>query len=190
MPYLSKDDRERMLELARRAVAEVVTRRELPEVIPKEGIFGERRGVFVTLHVRGDLRGCIGTTEGDEPLGEAIVRCAASAALHDPRFSPMRIEELGGLEIEISLLSPIVPIRAEEIEIGRHGVVISDNGHRGLLLPQVAVEHGLSREEFLAETCRKARLPRDAWERPSTRIEGFTCEVLSDGEKSEGMAGG
>jgi len=180
MPYLSEADGRGLLVLARKAIVEAVTRKELPETIPHEGIFGERRGVFVTLHVRGELRGCIGTTENDEPLGEATVRCAASAALHDPRFPAMRSEELAALNVEISVLSPLTPIRPEEIEIGRHGLVVSDENHRGLLLPQVALEHGLNREQFLAETCRKARLPQDAWRWPSTRIQGFTCEVFSD----------
>jgi uncharacterized protein (TIGR00296 family) len=92
----------------------------------------------------------------------------------------MRSEELGSLSIEISVLSPLTPIRPEEIEIGRHGLVVSDENHRGLLLPQVAPEHGLNREQFLAETCRKAKLPRDAWQWSSTRIQAFTCEVFSD----------
>lgn len=184
MRYLSEADGQNLLVLARKAIVEAVSHRELPETIPHEGIFGERRGVFVTLHVRGELRGCIGTTEGDEQLGEATVRCAASAALHDPRFPAMRSEELAELHIEISVLSPLTPIRPEEIEIGRHGVVVSDESHRGLLLPQVAPEHGLNREQFLAETCRKARLPRDAWQWTSTRIQGFTCEVFSDAQRA------
>jgi len=184
MPYLSEVDGQYLLALARKAIVEAVSRRELPETIPKEGIFGERRGVFVTLHVRGELRGCIGTTEGDESLGEATVRCAVSAALHDPRFPAMRSEELEGLHIEISVLSRLTPIRPEEVEIGRHGLVVSDENHRGLLLPQVAPEHGLNREQFLAETCRKARLPQDAWRWTSTRIQGFTCEVFSDAKRA------
>jgi AmmeMemoRadiSam system protein A len=117
-------------------------------------------------------------------LGEATVRCAASAALHDPRFPAMSSEELGELHIEISVLSPLTPIRPEEIEIGRHGLVVSDENHRGLLLPQVAPEHGLNREQFLAETCRKARLPQEAWRWPTTRIQGFTCEVFSDAKRA------
>ena len=184
MPYLSEVEGRSLLVLARKAIVDAVTRKELPDTIPHEGIFGERRGVFVTLHVRGELRGCIGTTEGDEPLGQATVRCAASAALHDPRFPAMRSEELGDLHIEISVLSPLAPIRPEEIEIGRHGLVVSDENHRGLLLPQVAPEHGLNREQFLAETCRKARLPQEAWRWPSTRIQGFTCEVFSDAKRA------
>ncbi|MDP9146438.1 MAG: AmmeMemoRadiSam system protein A [Acidobacteriota bacterium] len=184
MPYLSEADRQNLLQLARRAITEAVSLRQLPENIPDHGIFAERRSVFVTVHVRGKLRGCIGVTEGDEPLGQAITRCAASAATHDTRFPPVRADELASLQIEISLLSGLAPIRLEEIEIGRHGLVISQSDRRGLLLPQVAPEHGLTREEFLAETCRKAGLPRDAWQLASTRIEGFTCDVFSEGKKS------
>ncbi len=180
MPYLSEADGQKLLELARKTLAKIITHRELPESIPYEGIFGERRGVFVTLHVGGELRGCIGTTESDERLGDAVVRCAASAALRDPRFRPLRAEELDKLEIEMSVLSPLKEIQLEEIEIGRHGLAISDENHRGLLLPQVAVEHNLSVEAFLGETCHKAGLPREAWRLPSTRIEGFTCEVFAD----------
>ncbi|MDP9337915.1 MAG: AmmeMemoRadiSam system protein A [Acidobacteriota bacterium] len=180
MPSPSESDRQKLLLLARQAITEAVTRRKLPPAIPRDGVFGEHRGVFVTVHVRGDLRGCIGTTEAGEPLGDAIVRCGASAALQDPRFVPLGAADLPDLHIEISLLSPLTTMRPDEIEIGRHGLVISDEGHRGLLLPQVAVEHNFSREEFLAETCRKARLPRDAWQWPSTRLEGFTCEVFSE----------
>src|ERR1700676_2672577 len=184
MPYVSEADRHSLLLLARKALVEAVSRRALPDAVPHDGIFGERRGVFVTLHVRGELRGCIGTTEGDEPLGQATVRCAASAALHDPRFPAMHSEELGDLHIEISVLSPLAPIRPEEIEIGRHGVVVSDESHRGLLLPQVAPEHGLNREQFLAETCRKEKLPRGAWQWPYTRIQGFTCDVFSEAKRA------
>ncbi len=182
MQSLSEADRQNLLKLARQAVVEAVSRRELPAAIPQDGIFGERRGVFVTLHVRGELRGCLGTTRNDEPLGDAIVRCGASAALRDPRFPPIHSDDLGELEIEISLLSEVSAMLPEEIEIGRHGLVIADEGHRGLLLPQVASEHNLSREEFLAETCQKAGLPRDAWKLPTTRIQAFTCEIFADQE--------
>ena len=180
MPYLSEVDGQKLLQLARQALVEIVTRRELPASISHEGIFGERRGAFVTLHVGGELRGCIGTTEVDEPLGDAVVRCAASAALHDARFAAVRAEELGELRIEISVLSPVAAIRVEDIEIGKHGLVISDGAHRGLLLPQVAVEHGLSVEQFLGETCRKAGLAREAWRLGKARIEGFTCDVFAE----------
>lgn len=134
----------------------------------------------MTLHVKEKLRGCIGVIETTEPLAASIAHCAAGAALHDPRFSPVRAEELDSLQIEISLLSPPLPIRPEEIQIGRHGLIVAKGGNRGLLLPQVALEHALDKETFLAETCRKAGLPRDAWKTEDVQISGFTCEVFSD----------
>jgi uncharacterized protein len=187
MLFLSEAERHRALQLARIAVVETVTHRKLPSLIPHDGIFAERRGVFVTLHVRGRLQGCIGVVEPDEPLGDAIVRCAASAALEDPRFAPMRAEQLAELSMEISLLSVPAQISAEAIELGRHGLLVVLHAQRGLLLPQVAVEHHLTREQFLEETCRKAGLPREAWRDPDIRLFGFTCEVFSD-ERQSGAA--
>jgi len=185
MPSLSDADRHALLQLARLAVVEAVSRGTLPEHIPLEGIFAEKRGTFVTLHINGRLRGCIGVIEAHERLGENIVRCAASAALQDPRFAPMRAEEISGLQIEISLLSPPVPIRPEEIEVGRHGLLIARGHQRGLLLPQVATEHHLNPEQFLQETCRKAQLPPLAWHDPDVELFGFTCEVFSEQDLPE-----
>ncbi|HEX4543333.1 MAG TPA: AmmeMemoRadiSam system protein A [Candidatus Acidoferrum sp.] len=186
MPSLSEADRRAALKLARDAVVDAVSWRKLPNFIPRDGIFAERRGVFVTLHVRGHLQGCIGVTEASEPLGEAIVRCASSAAVEDPRFAPMNKDQLEHLSVEISLLSALEPIAPETIEIGRHGLLIVLQAHRGLLLPQVAIEHRLTREQFLEEACRKAGLRREAWRDPEARIFGFTCEVLSGDENPAG----
>jgi len=183
MPSLSNAERRSALQLARTAVVETVTHHKLPTNIPRDGIFAERRGVFVTLHVRGRLQGCIGVVEPDECLGDAIVRCAASAALEDPRFSPMRAEQLTELFIEVSLLSVPAPISPEALELGRHGLLVVLHGKRGLLLPQVAIEHHLTREQFIEETCRKASLQRGAWRDPDARLFGFVCEVLSDEEQ-------
>jgi AmmeMemoRadiSam system protein A len=182
MPSLSDDDRRAFLRLAREAVTQAVSVGQLPEQIPSHGVFAEKCGVFVTLHVRERLRGCIGVVEPDHPLGESIVRCASSAAVQDPRFSPVRADELTDLQVEISLLSAPLPIRPEEIEIGRHGLLVVRGRLRGLLLPQVATEHRLTPDQFLVETCRKAQLPPDAWRAPDAQILGFTCEVFSDGE--------
>ena len=99
MLSLSEADRRAALQLARVAVVESVSHRKLPDVFPREGVFAERHGVFVTLHVRNRLQGCIGVIEAKEPLGEAIIRCAASAALEDPRFSPMKPDQLAELSI-------------------------------------------------------------------------------------------
>jgi AmmeMemoRadiSam system protein A len=180
MPFLSEAERRAALRLARTAVVEAVTDQKLPEHIPHEGIFAQRRGVFVTLHVRNRLQGCIGVVEAQEPLGGAIVRCAASAAREDPRFAPMKTEQLGELSVEISILSDLAPIVPDSIEIGQHGLLVVHQGRRGLLLPQVAMEHKFSREQFLEETCRKAGLPREAWRDPEARVFGFTCEVFQD----------
>lgn len=178
MRCLSESERTSLLELARRAVVEAVSQGRLLQEIPKEEIFESRCGVFVTLHVAGRLRGCIGVIQAKEPLGESIVRCASEAALEDPRFSPMQPEELPGLEIEISLLSPLERIQPEAIEIGKHGLLVEQGIRRGLLLPQVAVEHHLDREQFLKETCRKAGLSWDAWKAADTLIYAFTCELV------------
>ena len=180
MPSLSEADRQSLLELARRAIVEAVSSQRPAGCIPHSGVFAEKRGVFVTLHARGRLRGCIGVIEAFEPLGESITRCAASAAFEDPRFSPVNQEEVRELQIELSLLSPPEPILPQNIEIGKHGLLISQAAKRGLLLPQVAVQHKLSREQFLEETCRKAGLAAHAWQEPETQILGFTCEVFSE----------
>jgi AmmeMemoRadiSam system protein A len=180
MPSLSEADRRSLLALARRAIADAVSLQKPAEEVSRSGILAEKRGVFVTLHVRGRLRGCIGIVEAYEPLGQAVPSAAASAALHDPRFSPVRPEEVGELRIEISLLSPPEALRPENVEIGKHGLLIAQGGKRGLLLPQVAVEHKLGREQFLEETCRKAGLNINAWQQPETDILGFTCEVFSE----------
>lgn len=180
MLCLSEGDRREALELARRAIREAVVSRTIPDFIPRHGVFSERCGVFVTLHVRRQLQGCIGVTEPRESLGEALVRCAVSAALEDPRFTPLKESQLEELSVEVSLLSRLEPTLPEAIEIGRHGLLVVHHAHRGLLLPKVAIEHRLTREQFLEETCAKAGLPRGAWKDSETRIFGFTCEVFSD----------
>ncbi|MGB2641762.1 MAG: AmmeMemoRadiSam system protein A [Candidatus Acidiferrum sp.] len=172
-----------MLELARRAIGEAVSKQLPAAVVEPTGVFAETRGVFVTLHVRDRLRGCIGVVEAFEPLGQAVARCAASAALHDPRFSPVHADEIPNLLIELSLLSTPEPVLPEEIEIGKHGLLVLQGAKRGLLLPQVAVEHRLGREQFLEETCRKAGLSINAWQEPETQIFGFTCEVFSESDE-------
>jgi AmmeMemoRadiSam system protein A len=184
MPSLSEADRQSMLALARRAIVEAVSFQKSIGDTPRIGASTEIRGVFVTLHARGRLRGCIGVVEAFEPLSESIPRCAANAALRDSRFSPVCVEELPEIEIELSLLSSFEPILSENIEIGKHGLLISQGSKRGLLLPQVAVEHKFSRDRFLEETCRKAGLSANAWQEADTKIFGFTCEVFSEAKSA------
>lgn len=180
MSCLSDADRKTLLDLARQAIVEAVCHGSLLQTIPQCAVLERQCGVFVSLHVKGKLRGCIGVIDGRERLGESIVRCAAGAALEDPRFARMRPEEIEHVEIEISLLTPLEPILAEEVVIGTHGLLVEQGGRRGLLLPQVALEHHLDRERFLEETCWKAGLARDAWKSPETKIYGFGCEIVSE----------
>lgn len=179
MPSLSEQERNEILELAHQGLREAVCRHRVLSPVPTTGIFASPCGVFVSLHVNGKLRGCIGVIEPVDTLGESIVHCAASAALNDPRFAPMREEEVESVEIEVSVLSPLQKTGAEEIEIGKHGLLVEQGPRRGLLLPQVATEHCLTRERFLEETCHKAGLPRDAWKSVETVIYGFTCEIMT-----------
>jgi len=180
MPSLSDDDRKAILELARQGVFHAVCHEQPLPSYPTTGVFAERCGLFVTLHVNKKLRGCIGVIEAHTALGENLARCGSDAALHDPRFSRVRPEEVDAVEIEVSLLSPLQPIRPEQVEIGTHGLLVERGSQRGLLLPQVAVEHRLSPEQFLGETCAKAGLPREAWKDAETKIYGFQCEIVSE----------
>jgi AmmeMemoRadiSam system protein A len=182
MPSLLEADRLALLQLARWAVVEAVTKGSPSVPVRAQGIFSERHGVFVSLHMGQRLRGCIGVLEGREPLGATVVHCAAGAAREDPRFAPVRAEELSGIRVELSILSPLAPLRAEEIVIGVHGLVVAAEGRKGVLLPQVATRFQLDREGFLGETCRKAGLPPDAWRQPQTEILGFTSEVFAEPE--------
>lgn len=143
-------------------------------------ILGEHRGVFVTLRHGGRLRGCIGRVEPDAPLGALLPEIAVLSARADPRFEPVSAHELPGLEIEVSLLTePVLITGPAQVEIGRHGLIVSARGRRGLLLPQVATEYGWSVTEFLAQTCLKARLPADAWQRGGTRLQVFETEIIA-----------
>jgi len=142
--------------------------------------FSLRRGVFVTIHVAGKLRGCIGVTESSETLRESIAHCARSAAFQDSRFPSLVAAEMPELQIEISVLSDLLPIARDAVEIGKHGLLVQRGERRGLLLPQVAVEHHLSTLQFLEETCRKAGLARDVWRDPDTQLFAFTCHIFHE----------
>jgi AmmeMemoRadiSam system protein A len=148
------------------------------------GALALKRGAFVTLKRRadGELRGCVGLMGAERPLVETVVAMAVAAATEDGRFEPVTLEQLPGLAIEISALGPMRPIRPEDVEVGRHGLLISLGRRRGVLLPQVPLEQGWDRETFLAHTCWKAGLPEDAWRDPSAELLGFTATVFGEGE--------
>jgi AmmeMemoRadiSam system protein A len=179
---LPEAERRALLELARRALTEAVLHGNVPDAPSPTGLLAQPASVFVTLHHAGRLRGCLGQVESSLPLAEAVAQMAIAVSRADPRFEPVTAGELSGLEIEISVLSPMKPVAPEQIEVGRHGLLVRRGAFRGLLLPQVPEQYHWSRERFLEETCVKAGLPRDAWKDPETQIEAFTAEVFSEAQ--------
>ena len=189
MSPLPSNERRALLELARKAIAAVVARGPAPEIPSHLAGLPSVPGVFVTLHHRGRLRGCIGRIDACEDLARTVARCAISAAVEDPRFAPLDPEELAGVKIEISVLGPFQEIRPDEIRVGQDGLLVTRGRRRGLLLPQVGQQFHWAAEKFLEETCLKAGLEREAWKDPATRIEAFTAEVFSETEVAgQGMA--
>ncbi len=176
---LTEVQQQSLLRMARSALELGVHGLPLDSLTPPPGIPLDRCGAFVTLHRGEHLRGCIGHIEALKPLPQTVCECAVASALYDPRFDPVTPEEVPGLRIEISVLSPFVEIAPEQVEVGVHGLLISRGIRRGLLLPQVAVEWKWDRERFLSETCRKAGLEDDAW-RHGARIQAFTAQVFSE----------
>ncbi len=143
----------------------------------------ERCGAFVSLHRRGSLRGCIGYVQAFKPLVDTVREVAESAAFADPRFPPVRRDELPQLHIEISALSPLRRATdPAQIRVGTHGILVRQGYRSGLLLPQVATEYGWDRETFLDQTCCKAGLPAGAWRQDGTCIEIFSALVFAEGQ--------
>ncbi len=184
---LTDEEQKMLLLLARKTISEYLSRDKNPKHPAYQELerMGDKlmrkRGVFVSLHKNGMLRGCIGTFSSRRAMVDNIKEMAVSAAFHDPRFPPVRGEELTSIEIEISVLTTLRKIEdIESIEVGRHGIFITCRGASGVLLPQVAAEHGWDRETFLGHTCQKAGLVWDAWRQPDTGIEIFEAEIFGD----------
>ncbi len=171
-------ERRQLLRLAHDAIAAGLENREVDAASPTDHL-AEPRGAFTTLHLNGELRGCVGYVMPVHAVYRTVAETAVAAAFHDTRFLPVTREEAAHLEIEISVLSPLQPIEAGDVEIGRHGLVVTFGTRRGLLLPQVPVECGWDLKTFLQQTCHKAGLPTDAWERGAT-LEAFTAEIFGD----------
>ncbi|MCD6293117.1 MAG: AmmeMemoRadiSam system protein A [Deltaproteobacteria bacterium] len=151
----------------------------VPDEVPESAVLKEKRGAFVTLKKGGDLRGCIGYIEAFKPLYQTIREMASAAAFNDPRFSELTSREWPEIEIELSVLTPLREIDDPDIiEVGKHGLLIRHGNASGLLLPQVAVEYGWSRDEFLAHTCHKAGLAPDCWRRSGTKIYIFSADIF------------
>ena len=179
-PLLSDTQRRVLLDLARAAVEAQVAGATPPDV-PSIAL-PDATGTFVTVKMHGELRGCLGTLQCTAGLAGDVARCAADAASADPRFAPVSPAELEGLSIDISVLGPLEPIdprTPDSIVIGRHGLVVEQGRRRGLLLPQVAPEWGWTTDQFLAQTCLKAGLSRDAWQRGAS-VFRFEADVFGE----------
>jgi AmmeMemoRadiSam system protein A len=185
MPPHSQQDRQLLLAIARRAIAAHVTGtagtdEDGAEIPALPTMPAGAAGVFVTLHEDQALRGCIGHMDPDEPLVPALVDAAVAACSRDPRFPPVSRDELSRISIELSILGPLEPVATiDDVEIGRHGLLVEQGHRRGLLLPQVAVEHRWTPAIFVAHTCRKAGLSDDAWPRDAV-LWKFEAEVFGE----------
>ena len=181
-PDLSADDKAELLRLAREALELYLREESFPVADSPSSAMAQPRATFVTLRDRAtqDLRGCRGETVARQPLVESVMHMAVASATDDPRFPPVAADEVADLHIEISALTPMTPITPDEIEVGRHGLLIRKAGRSGLLLPQVPLPYGWNREQFLAALCQKAGLPDNAWRFADAELYGFECEVWEE----------
>ncbi|QGN07080.1 AmmeMemoRadiSam system protein A [Halorhabdus sp. CBA1104] len=173
---------QRLVEHARAVVTAAATDGSAPAA-PDLDVLDEERGVFVTLQLDGQLRGCIGRPRPAQPLSDGLQAAAVGASSDDPRFPPLSADELDAVTVSVSVLTPPVTVSGEvpsSIEIGRDGLIVSKGRQTGLLLPQVAVEQEWSTQQFLAQTARKAGLPEAAWREAETTVKRFSAQVFAE----------
>ena len=181
MAQLDLDSRKALLLLARSAIARAIGAERAVAPHP-QALDDLRAGAFVTIRINGRLRGCIGYPEPGLPLVEVVERCAVSAAISDPRFPPLTQAEWKDVDLELSVLGPIEPVHdLRDIVTGRDGLIAESGSRRGFLLPQVAVEWKWDAAEFAAQTCVKAGLPRDAWQK-GAKLFKFEAEVFGESD--------
>lgn len=181
---LSVEEKKILLKAARDSIQSLFIKTEIDRPdFNKFPILKSNSGVFTTLTIDSKLRGCIGYIISDNPLFDTTCEAAVQAALNDPRFQPMRAEELKNVDIEISVLSEPFPMKSyDEIEVGVHGLIVEEKGRRGLLLPQVPIEHHLNKEQFLDAICQKTGLPNGYWKTKQLKLSGFTATVFNEKE--------
>lgn len=176
---LTTEEERLLFGIIRSAIAHGLQRNKGTVPVPPEGALHRELGAFVTLKIHGDLRGCIGSLVGKGPLYGTVWNMARAAAFEDPRFQPLTLREVDDLELEVSVMGPVTPCtHPEHIEVGRHGLIVQQGAHSGVLLPQVPVEWGWDRETFLAQTCRKAGLAQDCWRDGRTSLFWFEATIL------------
>lgn len=181
---MNQEQKDFLLNLARETIKAKLENRK-PKTGPVPPELTEEYGAFVTLHKEDRLRGCIGHIVAEGPLNETIEKMALSAAFRDPRFPPLQKEEYEQIDIEISVLSPLEPCKAEEVVVGRHGLYIKRRGAAGVLLPQVPIEQNWDRITFLDQTCKKAGLTPGCWKDPETELLCFEALVFGETERTD-----
>lgn len=184
---LSKEEKRILLDAARQSIRSLFTKEEILEPdYEKHPALKQKAGAFVTLNMDSHLRGCIGYIIGTDPLFKTVCEAAVHAAKYDPRFNPVNKEELDFIEIEISVLSEPFRMKSyDDIVLGKHGLILEEEGKRGLLLPQVPIEHNMDKEQFLSALCQKAGLPPKLWRQRILNISMFTANVFSEKDFEE-----
>jgi AmmeMemoRadiSam system protein A len=186
--FLTSGEEQTLLRVARLTLEKWIIEKKYPsdkdlESFQISSALEQKTGVFVSIHKLGELRGCIGYVTGTTSILQSVIENTMNAATKDPRFPPVVPEELDIVDLEISVMTPLAEVKdIETIEVGKDGLVVERGFHKGLLLPQVAKEWGWDRYEFLEQTCRKAGLPGDAYQKKETKIWRFSAQVF--GEKS------
>lgn len=177
---LTKKEQRELLKIARQTIVDHITTGKVPAIAPTSPGLNLHSGCFVTIKQKGELRGCIGNFVSDQPLYLLVQEMAVSAATRDPRFYPMKADDLADFTLDISVLSPLRQVASvEEIKVGTHGIYIVKGSYRGVLLPQVATEYNWNREQFLQHTCIKAGLPQNAWQ-GECDIYIFSAQVFGE----------
>ena len=185
MNLLNTDEGEMAVRLARDAIEHTIAKKP-KTALALTPVFGDKRGIFVTLTKAGELRGCIGFPYPVMPLGDAIEDAAVAAATGDPRFPPVRKDELASIRLEVTILTVPIPVvgepgkRPEKVEVGRHGLIVRGRGTSGLLLPQVANEYGWDSTTFLNHTCIKAGLHEGCWTYANVEVLTFEGQIFTE----------
>jgi AmmeMemoRadiSam system protein A len=181
---LTLEEKKILLQTARSAIVSQFSGTKISEPDYSEHkILKTHAGAFVTLTIAKRLRGCIGYIISDQPLFDTICDAAVQASQHDPRFAPVTLNEVKNLSIEISVLSEPFPLSSyDEIEVGKHGLILEEKGRRGLLLPQVPIEHHMDKDQYLDAICHKTGFPTGYWREKQLKLSGFTATVFSEEE--------
>ena len=183
---LKKEDGNLLIKAAKSAISARLKGKEPEAKDSLKSKFSEKQGVFVTITIDGELRGCIGFIEGIFPLWEAVVKAAQSAAFEDPRFMPLTEDEFKTIKVEVSVLTKPEQLKGKpdtyvkQIEIGKHGLIAEMGYGKGLLLPQVFTEYKVNAEKALEMTCQKAGLPPNSWKEPGCKVYKFSCQIFTE----------